>query len=112
MRVLVWVHHELGPALNSLLLLPLTDLVKDGMNYLVNSALLADPYNGFDHLMLNILGIEVDSHVTNILLVEDGTLLAASLHDYGVNDLLDEPHLLTGRLLILVSTRRCTLRLF
>ena len=109
MRVLVRVHHELDPALNSLLLLPLSDLVKDGMNYLVNSALLADPYNGCDHLMLNILSVEVDSHVSNILMVEDGTF-AASLHDYGINDLLDESHLRVGLLILLLCGR--TLRLF
>ena len=109
MRVLVRVHHELDPALNSLLLLPLSDLVKDGMNYLVNSALLADPYNGCDHLMLNILSVEVDSHVSDILMMEDRTF-AASLHDYGINDLLDESHLRVGLLILLLRGR--ALRLF
>ena len=72
MRVLVRMYHELDPALNSLLLLPLTDLVENGMEYLVDPTLCPDSYNDINHLVLHFLSVQVniissiiDGHVSN-----------------------------------------------
>ena len=94
MRVLVWVHHELDSTLNSLLLLPLADLVENGMEYLIDPALCRNSHNDIDHLMLHILCIQVniiiDCHVSN----------------YSIHDPPDEANIGIGSIL-LGATSRC-----
>ena len=96
MRVLVWVHHELDSTLNSLLLLPLADLIENGMEDLIDPTLCPDSHNDIDHLMLNILSVQVNiiiySHVSN----------------YSIHDSPDESNIRIGCIL-LRATHRCRL---
>ena len=92
MSVLIWVHHELSPTLNSLLQLSIANLVEDYMDDLIDTTIIGNSYNGFDHLMLDLLSIQVNRHVSSVL-VENGPFSTTSLNYYCVYDLLYEAYL-------------------
>ena len=92
MSVLIWVYHELCPTLNSLLQLSIADLVEDRMDDLIDAAIISNSYYGFNHLMLDHLGIQVNRHVSSVLM-ENGPFSTTSLNYYSVYDLLYEAHL-------------------
>ena len=85
MRVSIGVEDELDAAFNSLLLLALANLIENSVKDGIDDSLFSHLDNCFDHLMLNLLILWIDSRL--FLCLENRII--SILYDNSVHNLLD-----------------------